>query len=454
MFVRVHPWPILLLLVLSLFLAGVFAQSPVHKRKKIKNFGSSLKRLKWDPQKNSAIATADPDNVKRNSGEEDVVRIETSLVTSEVLVLDRQGRNISGLSATDFVVTEDGEMQRVGHFLLGDNVSVPRTIVLIIDYSGSQIPYLRNSVDAAKVLVDKLGPLDRMAIVTDDVEMLVYFTDDKDKLKKKLESLIERTRYHRGFLDLEGGVRYGRSKQYSALMATLNEAFEDEDIRPIIVFQTDGDEAYFLRNPIIGLTVAPNLPPGERENAEREVVRRQQILQDTIREFSLEDVYRAAERSRATIYTIVPGTKLLGFTTGEQVERIKAAEELRWVEILAALPPEKRAQVKAREEENSRQIPDSTRKWFAGETLKIQSALSVVATLTGGWTEFLETPSQASEIYSRIFSDINQRYLIGYYPTNKEHDGKRRRIDFSVKGHPDYQILGRRSYFAPGPTTP
>jgi hypothetical protein len=183
-------------------------------------------------------------------------------------------------------------------------------------------------------------------------------------------------------------------------------------------------------------------------------VRRQQILQQTIREFSLEDVYRAAERSRATIYTIVPGTKLLGFTRDQQVERIKTAEEVRWGEILAALPPEKRAQVKALEEENSRQIPDSTRKWLAGETFKIQSGLAVVATLTGGWTEFLEAPSQASEIYSRIFSDINQRYIIGYYPTNKEHDGKRRRIDFAVKGHPDYQILGRRSYFAPGPIAP
>jgi hypothetical protein len=84
-------------------------------------------------------------------------------------------------------------------------------------------------------------------------------------------------------------------------------------------------------------------------------------------------------------------------------------------------------------------------------TAKLQSALSVVATLTGGWTEFLETPDQADAIYARIFSDINQRYIVGYYPTNKERDGKRRKIRFEVKGHPDYQILGRRSYFAPGP---
>lgn len=74
-----------------------------------------------------------------------------------------------------------------------------------------------------------------------------------------------------------------------------------------------------------------------------------------------------------------------------------------------------------------------------------------MAGLTGGWTEFLETPEQADAIYSRIFSDINQRYIVGYYPTNKERDGTSRKIDFQVKGHPEYQILGRRSYFAPRP---
>lgn len=84
-------------------------------------------------------------------------------------------------------------------------------------------------------------------------------------------------------------------------------------------------------------------------------------------------------------------------------------------------------------------------------TAKLQSALSAVAPLTGGWTEYLETPGQAEDIYARIFSDINQRYIVGYYPTNKERDGKRRKIEFKVKGHPEYQVYGRLSYFAPSP---
>jgi hypothetical protein len=88
-------------------------------------------------------------------------------------------------------------------------------------------------------------------------------------------------------------------------------------------------------------------------------------------------------------------------------------------------------------------------RYRAEENLKVQTALAEVATLSGGWTEYLETASQAQEIYSRIFTDISQRYIVGYYPINKERDGRRRKINFEIKGHPDYVILGRKSYYAP-----
>jgi len=84
-----------------------------------------------------------------------------------------------------------------------------------------------------------------------------------------------------------------------------------------------------------------------------------------------------------------------------------------------------------------------------GGVSRSQEALAAVGPLTGGWTDFLEQPQQAQGIYTRIMSDISQRYIVGYYPTNKERDGKRRKIEFVVKGHPEYQVYGRRSYFAP-----
>jgi len=438
----------ILFLAVSLF-ATSLAQSPApKKRKKIKDFGSSLKRLKWDPQKNAATQIPSTEDVANS--EDDVIRIDTSLVSCELLVLDRQGNSVSGLTAADFSITEDNTPQTVGHFFNGDNVDVPRTIVLIIDYSGSQLPYLRNSINAAKVLVDKLGPKDLMAIVTDDVEMIQEFTADKKKLKNKLDHLVKGAQIDDPFNGFDP-PRLGRSKQYSALMATLKEVFDEEDVRPIIIFQTDGDEAYFLRNPVIRMTLPEGLQGDELQFAKGMVAYYEEQLVTAKTEFSLDDLYHAVERSRATVYTVVPGIKLLGLPFESQVAKVMDERRRQFAELVKKSAPQMQDRMKNMRAKRNQNIEMVSVVWQAQRTEKLQSALAGVAGLTGGWTEFLESPEQADEIYSRIFSDINQRYIVGYYPTNKERDGKRRKIDFQVKGHPEYQVYGRRFYFSPTP---
>ena len=423
------------------------AQSP--RRKKIKDFGSSLKRLKWDPEKNSVVDSNNGTGTELNDG--DVIRIDTSLVSTDLLVVDSHGNAVTGLTADDFSITEDDAPQKVGHFVRGDNAGVPRTIVLIIDYSGSQLAYLNNSVAAAKVLVDKLSPRDRMAIVTDDVEMLVDFTNDKQKLKNELDELLDRTKLKTGFLGRARKLRIGRSAQYSALMATLNEAFDEEDVRPIIIFQTDGDEAVFLRNPVIAITPPVGVKGDALVKAQESFQFHQKELLRNLTEFSLDDVYRAVERTRATVYTVIPGPKLVGLSIEEQSKKIRADRQAAQAKILETLSSDARRKVKERVERDEADFTEEYDRWRAELQFKQQSALVPVAVMTGGWTEFLETPAQAEQIYSRIFSDINKRYIVGYYPTNKERDGKRRKLDFEVKGHPEYQIFGRRTYFAPRP---
>jgi len=433
-----------LLISVFLLLPGL-ALAQTREKPKLKDFGSSLKKLKWDAQKNQTTDTG-----TRSTDDDEVIRIETSLVSSELLVLDKQGRPVQGLTQSDFLITEEGAPQQVGHFLLGDNRSLPRSIVLIIDYSGSQFPYIKNSVEAASVLVDKLGPLDRMAIVTDDVEVLCDFTNDKRELKKKLNTLLEKSRGNDGFLGIGGTRRqFGKSAQYSALMATLKEAFDEEDQRPIIIFQTDGDEAEYLRNSIIVPMVPPDLPPQMVAVVQNQIEQRRQLQRSSLTEFSLEDVYRSVEKSRATIYTVVPGAKLIGLTPEQQLATVMAEDERAINEMLPTLSKKAREAFIARQDARKRVVPIQVLQMRAEENAKLQEALAAVAPLSGGWTEFLEEPAQAQGIYTRILSDISQRYIVGYYPTNKARDGKRRRITFEVKGHPEYTILGRRSYFAP-----
>jgi VWFA-related protein len=436
----------ILVFVLAFSALSAMAQDPPREKPKLKDFGSSLKRLKWDQKQNASVDTKQPKDKTMGPPAEDVVRVETSLVVSDVLVLDRRGQTVQGLTAKDFVLTEDGKPQKVSTFSLGDNATVPRSIVLIIDYSCSQLPFLEASIEAAKTLVAELGPLDRMAIVTDDIELLVGFTNDKKKLKHKLDDVRSRTVFDPGrVLDtFDRRIPFGRGFQYSALMAVLKEAFDAEDVRPIIIFQTEGVEAGILRNPIFTPSVPSGLPPDIKAEAERSVAHFQQYLSRNPREFSLADVYKAAEKSRATIYTVVPGFRLIGLSPTEQAAQTRAYHER---EISSLRFPT----VRKRAEDRLKRMPPEELKYEVEWRVKLQSALAVLSTITGGWIDFFAQPGQAAEIYAHIFSDINRRYVIGYYSTNKEHDGKRRKLVVEVRGHPEYIVMGRKSYFAPEP---
>jgi VWFA-related protein len=443
-------------LLISIFVVWIFAdltaaQTAVKEKPELKDIGASLKRLKWDPQHSAAEETGPNKSVRTNA--EDIVRIETSLVVCDLLVLDERGNPIDGLRAADFELSEDGRPQQIEVFGRGNNLDFPRTLVLIIDYSPSQFPYLETSIEAAKVLVDKLSPNDRMAIVTDDVELLADFTDDKTLLKQKLDLLFRRTQNYPGALTEIFGrrqPRFGRSAQYSALMATLKEAFS-EDLRPIIVFQTDGDEAFALRNPIVVPSIPPNLPEDFLAEEQKRFKLRLKEITENRTEFSIEDVYRAAERSRATIYTVIPGFRYVGFTPEKQLEQAKAEFQQISLAWAATASGRFRSRAKERIEDRLNRTPPEAWRDRATEGLKIQSALAQLAPLSGGATEYLQSPSQAQEVYSRIFLDINRRYVIGYYPSNKTHDGKRRKINVVVRNHPNYQVIGRRSYVAPAP---
>jgi len=399
---------VLLLIIGLLAMAGIAgpqkssaqSQSETQERRRLEDFGSSLKRLKWDPEKGTAVETAKPAGQPRTQSDGDVIRVETNLAVCDVQVRDKSGRMVEGLTQNDFLVSEDGRPQQIEHFSLGNDQRLGRSIVLVIDYSGSQSPYIKGSVAAAKILVDQLGPKDIMAIVTDDVALLVDFTRDKTKLKQALDSLVKKSEAR----------QFGRSSQFSALMATVREMFTEEDIRPVVIFQTDGDELFCLKpsNPPLLSIPDAYLPPWSTTIAPAN--------------FSLRDLYQAIEKSRALVYTVIPGVRVTGPATANEPE---------W-SMSPASAPGTRVRTPLTE----------TRSWFQ---------LAAAGAAIGGWTSYMETPKQAPEIYRSILGDLNERYVIGYYPTNKAHDGSQRRVTVEVQGHPEYSVTGRKSYIAPAP---
>jgi len=427
------------------------AQDPAQKKRRVKDFGSSLKRLKWDDKKKAAVEKKSKGKPKSNgdSDEEEVVRVETTLVVCDILVLDSQGRFVPGVNKEDIIVTEDGQEQQVGTFSPGDSSTVPRSIVLIIDYSINQSGFVTESVEAAKILVNGLGSRDRMAIVTDQIELLTDFTDDKKKLTEKLDSLKARPTLGTSSRRFGYTVWDQTGAHYSALLATLKEVFNESDPRPIIIFQANGNEASALQNSILP---HPPLPPdtlsqGEMKKAKEyyKRLKRKEELLSGLRQFSLDDVYKAAEKSRATIYTIIPGYKLFGLSQAQQIERGRAWDMRYDAGILEVTKGTPFARHYDREPK-----PDWVMEWEVDCEYREQSALAFLAGITGGWADFLEEPEQATRVYSKILTDVNRRYVVGYYPSNKQHDGKRRTIKIEIRGHPEYTVHGRSSYYAPG----
>lgn len=399
-----------------------------------KPFGSSLKRPKAGAA-DKANKDAGPQEPDAESAAE-VVRVDTSLVLLDVLVTDSTGKKaITGLKGEDFVVTEDGEPQEVSFFALGDDAQkLPRSIVLVFDRSGSQLAYLEASVEAAKKLVNQLAPTDEMAIVTDDVQLASGFTRDKKRLKSTLDALKKFT--YEGY--------HTRSMQFSALLATLRELIDVKTRRAVIILQTDGDEVGRLSG----------WPPVMRGGQEAAPL-----------DYDMNDVYAEAEKSRAKIYAVVPNERLLGLPADEAerramltIEKREAARRSRPVMWygMRRLPPEKSAAPPAGASipledpafaATLRELREKSLKRAVETLVEGQVAAARVAELTGGWASFLERPEDADAVYGRILADINQRYVVGYYPSNKSLDGKLRQVKVEVRGHPEYVVQGRRSYF-------
>jgi VWFA-related protein len=161
--------------------------------------------------------------VSEEVGEDEVVRVNASLVTVPVSVLDRDGRFIGGLHKEDFRILEDGVEQEVAYFA---PVEQPFTVALVIDTSGSTRFKLEDIQEAAVAFLDQLRPADHVIVVSfdDEVRVLAEATNDRSLLR----SAIRRT--HTG-----NGTRL-----YDAVDLVIRQQLSRVQGRKAIVLFTDG----------------------------------------------------------------------------------------------------------------------------------------------------------------------------------------------------------------------
>jgi VWFA-related protein len=155
--------------------------------------------------------------------ENEVVRVNTSLVTIPVSVMDRAGKYVPSVRQSEFRIWEEGVEQEIAYFA---TVEKPFTVALVIDTSGSTRYRLTEIQDAAISFVNQLRPDDRVLVVSfdDEVRVLSEATNDRARLR----DAIRRVRPGEG------------TKLYDAVDFIINQRFNRIEGRKAMLLFTDG----------------------------------------------------------------------------------------------------------------------------------------------------------------------------------------------------------------------
>ncbi|HEY6188746.1 MAG TPA: VWA domain-containing protein [Pyrinomonadaceae bacterium] len=121
-------------------------------------------------------------------GEDEVVRIDTTLVTIPVSIRDRNGRYIPDLRKEDFRVYENGVEQEVAYFAA---VEKPFTVILMVDTSSSNWSKLSQIKDAALIFIQQLRSDDQVMVVSfaRGASLNCEPTTDRRKIRKAIEGM-------------------------------------------------------------------------------------------------------------------------------------------------------------------------------------------------------------------------------------------------------------------------
>ena len=153
----------------------------------------------------------------------DIIRVDTTLVTIPVSVMDRDGRYVPNLKKDDFRIWEDNVEQDVAFFA---SVDKPFSVVLMLDTSPSTQFRLEEIQDAAISFVKQLRVDDKVMVVAfnEDVKVLCEFTTDRSRLERAI---------YRAATDSGTSI-------YDAVHIVINKHLSRTSGRKAIVLFTDG----------------------------------------------------------------------------------------------------------------------------------------------------------------------------------------------------------------------
>jgi VWFA-related protein len=352
-------------------------------------------------------ATAKPDG-PQEVGEDEIVRVNTQLVSVPTAVTDRNGRAMIGLKRENFVIYEDGKPQQVANFATAD---APFEVALLLDTSGSTRADINLIRDAAKAFINSLRPGDRVALLAFNadswsdqkesyIEVLQPLTDDRALLAKKLDKLTS-----------------GQGTPlYDALLRVVEEVFRDPPAQNMA-----GRRAF------VALTDGVDSSSQSEFKTARAVFARSGVasyfVQLDTEDFVEERLARDCQDNSSL--------------------RLSVAQMQRFRKVFAA-------RADASDYQDFCKMGPFERMEISRALYKIaRQEMIDLAHISGGRVFPVQGLSEAQDAFALVAADIGTQYSLGYYSSNKARDGKFRAIRVEVKGSPGAQVRAREGYVAP-----
>jgi Ca-activated chloride channel family protein len=158
---------------------------------------------------------------------QDTLKVSVDLVSVPFTVTDRHGRYVSGLTARDFTVEEDGRRQQISNF--AHENELPLTVALLIDTSPSVRPVFEEEKATAKTFLETIMRSKDLALVIGfdrSVTLVQDYTENVRLLKRAIDEL-----------EIGGGTSV-----FDAVYLACKEKLSTEAGRKAIIMLSDGDD--------------------------------------------------------------------------------------------------------------------------------------------------------------------------------------------------------------------
>jgi hypothetical protein len=388
----------------------------------------------------------------------EVFKVTTNLVTVPIIAATIEGTYVPDLKQDELGISEDGVKQDVAFFA---TVSAPFHVVLLLDTSASTQQKLGLIRKAAIAFVEQLQSGDRVKVISfdDQVRDLNEFTNNRAELR----SAINKTESGSG------------TKVYDAIELALSSIRSIQGRKAIVLF-SDGMDWHSDRasydGTLHGLDEASVVvyPIRYETRAETERLAREQAQEQSGALPTLDVIRKIPAGTTAPTFpsddpdtvptTGYPGkTGPLGLPSASEI--LKRRREAERERDRTNDPRNSRPDRLPEPDRDRRDVPDDNRGPTRGSRpngddsigamldmayLTADGYLSELANRSGGRLVRADTLSSLPDAFAQIAAELRTQYAIGYYPTNKERDGKYRKIkvtstrkNVKVRARPGYR---------------